>query len=98
MRDLRAAPRGIVAASNPLWDALSHWVARSCRPDFHDHEYVEHPERGRYDHKEVAGYDALCVIPNEGHPTLLRIRSAPRAASLGTGTCLQYEERLEARV
>jgi len=41
-------------------DVLMHDPA--C-PDFHDHEYVEDPERGRYDHKEVAGYDGLCVIP-----------------------------------
>jgi hypothetical protein len=27
------------------------------------------------------GNDAFCVIPNEGHPTLLRIRSTPRPAS-----------------
>ena len=41
-------------------DVLMHDPA--C-PDFHYHEYVEDPERGRYDHKEVAGYDGLCVIP-----------------------------------
>jgi hypothetical protein len=54
----------------------------SACPDFQDHEYVEHPEHGRDHDKEVAGNDALGVIPNEGHPTLLRIRSAPRPASL----------------
>ena len=73
-------------------DALMHDPA--C-PDFHDQEYVEDPERGRYDHKEVAGYDALCVIPNEGHPTLLRIRSAPRAASLAQ--VLAYSTRRDSK-
>jgi hypothetical protein len=54
-------------------DVLMHDPA--C-PDFHDHEYVEDPERGRDHDKEVAGYDALCVIPDERRPTLLRIRRA----------------------
>src|SRR6266496_2804131 len=83
MHDLRAAPRGIVAASSPLWkrcDVVMHDPACS---DFHDQEYVEDAERGRDDHKEIARYDALCMIPDEGHPTLLRIRRAPRAASVG---------------
>jgi hypothetical protein len=49
-------------------------------PHFHNHEYVEDAECGRYDDKEVAGHDALGVIPDEGHPALLRIRRPPRAA------------------
>ena len=46
--------------------------------DFHEHEYVKNPERGRDHDKEIAGHDALCVIPDEGRPALLRIRCSAR--------------------
>src|SRR4051794_1044473 len=35
-------------------DIAMHDPARS---DFHEHEYIENPERGRDDDKEVAGHD-----------------------------------------
>ena len=56
-------------------DIAMHDPARS---DFHEHEYIENPERGCDHDKEVAGDDAPCVIPDEGRPALLRIRSALR--------------------
>ena len=64
------------------------------RPDFHDHKHVEDAEGRRHDHKEVAGYDPLGVIAHEGHPTLLRVGRAPRAASFRQ-TCLRCEAKRE---
>jgi hypothetical protein len=51
-------------------DIAMHDLARS---DFYYHEYIENPERRRHHDKEVAGHDALRVIPDEGHSALLRI-------------------------
>ncbi len=56
-------------------DIAMHDPARS---DFHEHEYIENPERGRDHDKEVTGHDTLRVIPDEGRPALLRIRRSRR--------------------
>src|SRR5215813_11686751 len=53
-------------------------VKDAPRIEFHDHEYVDQPERCCHNDKEVYGDDGLRVIAHESHPALGRVRRAPR--------------------
>jgi hypothetical protein len=55
---------------------LTEWLEQWWLKRDQSREAVQAAEPGRYDQKEVADYDALCVIPNEGHPTLFEERKA----------------------
>jgi hypothetical protein len=52
---------------------LMHDLACS---DFHDHEYVQDPERRRQDHEEVTGHDSFHMIADKGGPALLQVRGS----------------------
>jgi hypothetical protein len=38
--------------------------------DFEGNEYIKDTEAGRHRHKEVASYDTVRMIPEEGRPVL----------------------------